>query len=313
MKYSRLKILVIPFLPLLPLVLLAVMWLRPEGGHDGSHIEGVVVDITPNLFEESLAQVEKAASAREFRDILEARRKEPLPVPYAIVTAKGDSVTKLAKTDSRGSFAFTGLPCGEYAVSAQIASGVSEDVQGRMASVKPIKIYLPRAGIEAAVSVPVRSDLVTLRGRVADVSGRPIRGARVRGEPHPVPESPEAMPPTRFAVSGIDGQYELRGFLPQALYAVAGYLSGGDPTEGGQSPFYVKVHAEADGYVEDKTNAAIVPLVTEDVLGPARRLLKVLSKWQTQSEVSSNFLEKTNTVLPSSLGNTITGIDIVLK
>ena len=313
MKYSRLKTLVIPFLFLLPLILLALVLLRPKGGHDGSDIEGVVVDITRNLPEESMAQLEKAASVREFTGILEAMRKEPSPVPNAIVTAKGDLVTKQAKTDARGSFAFTGLPCGEYAVSAQIPSGVSENGKRRLATVKPMKIYLQRTGIEAAVTVPVRSDLVTLRGRVADVSGRPIRGAKIRGEPHPLPESPEATPPTRFAVSGIDGQYELSGFVPHALYTIAGYLNGGDPTGGGQSPFYVKVHAEADGYAEDKTSVAIVPLVTEDILGPARRLLKVLSKLQTQSEGSSKFLEKTNTLLPSSLGNTITGIDIVLK
>ena len=48
-----------------------------------------------------------------------------------------------------------------------------------------------------------------------------------------------------------------------------------------------------DRYAEDKTNVAIVPLVTEDVLGSARRLLKVLSKLQTQAQGSSKFLENT--------------------
>ena len=302
-----------PFLLLLPLILLTMILLRFKGGHHASHIQGVVVDVTPNVSEESLAQVEKAATVRELTELLEGMRQDPTPVPGAIVVAKGDSVTKQAKTDSQGSFAFTGLPCGEYEVSAQISSRVSANGNRRMATVKPIKTYLPRSGFTAAVTVPVRGDLVTLRGRVADVSGRPIRGAKISGEPHPMPESPEATPPTRFAVSGIDGQYELSGFVPHGLYTIAGYLNGGDPTEGGQRPFYVKVHVEAAGYLQDKTNVPFVPIVTEDAVGPARRLLKLLSKLQTQSQGSSKLVEKEGVSLPSSHDNTITGVDIVLQ
>lgn len=279
-------------------------------------IQGTVVDITPDISQESLAKLDKAGernSEKEFIQILKGMYEAPSPVPNAFVTATGDSVTKKANTDSEGKFKFTGLPDGAYELSAEVSPEASEMGEKRMTTTKPKVVTLFGTNPAATVMLSVRGDLVTVRGRITDVQGRPIAGAKVRGEPYPMPESAEATPPTRFAVSGSDGSYELSGFVPNDISKIGGYLGGGDPTEFGQNPFYVKVHVEADGYVQDKTSVPRVPLVTEELLEPARRLLKILSKLQTRSDGSSKFHEKKDILLPSSHGNVITHIDIVLK
>ena len=149
-----------------------------------------------------------------------------------------------------------------------------------------------------------------------DAEGRPIVGAKVRGDPSPIPASAEATPPTRFAVSGADGTYELSGFAPSSIDQIAAYLNGGDPTRddagGCTVPFYVEVHADSDGFMQDKTSLPRLPLVTEEVLVPARRLLNILGKLETQAKRKSEIAEKKDVFLPPSEKNAITGLDIVL-
>lgn len=160
----------------------------------------------------------------------------------------------------------------------------------------------------------VRSDLITVRGRITDTQGRPIAGAKVCGEPSPSPDSSEIMKcyPTRFAVSDPDGSYELNWFVPPDLDQISGYLLGGNPTFNNR-PFYVKVYVKANGFAQDKANVPNVPLVTEELLFPARRFLNIEKKLQTLLKGSSDKVEKKDVYLPSSHGNTITGIDIVLE
>lgn len=59
-------------------------------------------------------------------------------------------------------------------------------------------------------------------------------------------------------------------------------------------------------------NISKVPLVTEELAEPVRRILKIYlaaSQYLTEEE-KRNFKERE---LPASTGNTITGIDIVLE
>ena len=305
------------FLTIVSAILVAMIWVRTSKRHNASCIQGIVVDVTPDLSEESFAKLEMAGRkhlGKEFSEILQGMYEVSSPVPGAMVSAKSDSVTKKTNTDAKGKFKFTGLPSGDYEVFAEVSSGAKSK---QMATLKPVRVYLRGSTLSASVQIPIRSDLVAIRGRIMDVEGRPIVGAKVHGEPFPMPESAEATPPARSAVSGADGTYELSGFAPKSIHQIAGYLVGGDPTRddaGGYNiPFYVKVYADANGFVQDKTSVPRVPLVAELLCEPARRYLKTLGKWETQPRGSSKFLEKTNVLLPSSLGNTITGIDIVLK
>jgi len=316
MKLLNFRVVFTIFVAIVQAILVALIWMRARERHNASYIQGIVVDVTPNLSQENLTKLEMAAerkSENEFSQILQGMYETSSPVPNATVTAKGDSVTKKTNTDSQGKFKFTGLPSGDYEISAEVSSGARSK---RMATVKPVKAYLRGSTLTASVQVPVRSDLVTIRGRILDAAGNPIAGANVRGEPFPMPESAEVTPPTQFAVSGADGSYELNGFRPNSIYRIAGYLAGGDPTRddagGSNIPFYIQVHVEADGFEQDKTKIPEIPLVTEELLGPARRLLDILRKLEMQLKGTSELSEKKGVFLPPSEGNVITGIDIVL-
>ena len=93
------------------------------------------------------------------------------------------------------------------------------------------------------------------------------------------------------------------------MYRIARYLLTADPWR----LDCFDIRAEADGFVQDRARVPRVPLVTEELLDPARSLLKALYQLETTLTGSSELREKEGLPpLPSSHGNTITDIDIVL-
>ena len=282
---------------------------------DAGQIHGLVVNATPNLSQTNFIKLNEAVERKLEKESIQTLRemyKASSPVPNAVVTARGDSVTRTTTTDAEGRFKFTDLPNEAYELIAEAPADARTGSKLAM-TVKPVKIKRVLSSSTNAVTLRVRSDLIAVRGRITDAEGRPVANAKICGEPYPMPESTEATPPSRFAISGTDGSYELSGFCPHSIYTIAGYLNGGDPTQSGQNPFYVKVYAEANGYVQDKATAPKVPLVTEELLDPARHLLQLFNKVAKEAKSDSKFMEKENIVLPASHGNTIVGIDIILN
>lgn len=154
---------------------------------------------------------------------------------------------------------------------------------------------------------------VTVKGRVLDSEGRPIAGAKVRGCPDADLTSERARKfPTRYAVSGSDGFYELTDLAPPDISDIAAYLKGRDPIHFSQDPFYLYVLAEAEGFRRGTKYAAHVPLITEDLLKPARRMEKIMTVLEAirDGRGTPNLPELP---LPASRSNTIAGIDIVLE
>lgn len=283
----------------------------PDSYPAGYELIGTVVDATQLFFPENLAKLATAKSFKEFFQILEGM---PVTRPAAnvVVTAKGVSVTKKAVTDSQGKFKFTGLPGEQYEISAEMPSRFFGMGEKRMATAR-IPFRFDRA---AWICLELRTDYVTVKGRITDSKGQPIAGAKVRGEPDAdLPSECEMGFPTRFAISDNDGSYELRDLVPPDIEDIAAYLRGLDPSNviDIRSPFYVTVYIEADGFIQDKKNAPRVPLVTEELLGPARRYLKIMNNLDTLLKRNTGYVEKKDLLLPSSQSNTITGIDIVLK
>lgn len=279
---------------------------------DRFDLEGAVIDNTPDI-SQVFDKIE-AATPKSEEEFLQAFKGMPLPqpVPNLAVTARGGTITEKAVTDSQGKFQFIGLPRGVYELSAEMLSRSAGMREGRRMATAKERVNLDT---NRRVNLRLRTDLVNVKGRITDANGKPVAGAKVRGEYYPWPESAELAKfyPTHLAVSDADGSYELSEFVPQDIRSNAGYLMGGDPTQNNQYPFYVEVHVEADGFIQDKTNVPRVPLVTEELLGPARRFLEIMNKLDILMKGSSNKVEKKDLRLPSSQGNTITGIDIVLK
>lgn len=284
------------------------------GSESRVQIRGKVVDVTPDLSRAAtaLAKLDTADAANlesEFGRVLDGMYGTNRSATSALVTAKGDAISKETVTDTLGEFSFVGLPSGDYELTVGVVSGTGT---GQLATVQPRRVYRISSNATAAVTLPARRDFVAIRGRITDAQGQPIPGAKVRGEPYPVPESADATPPTRHAVSGVDGSYELSGFVPDSIYRIAGFLAGGDPTEFGQHSFYAEVHVEAEGHVQEKTNVPRVALVTEELLAPARHLLRSLNRLRTSSG-ERELVEKKELRLPPSQGSTIGPVDIKLK
>lgn len=269
-------------------------------------IHGNVMDATPDLSHETFTKLATSESQNDFEQTLSGILNDR-PVPNVVVTAKGDSVMEKAVTDSQGKFEFIGLPGGEYEFSAEMPLRSSETGVKRMATAKKRVRLVKTSGI---IKLVLHADLVAVRGQITDVHGQPVAGAKVTGKPYPFPEV--GIPDTVSHISNADGSYELKWFVPPNIYRTAGYLNGGSLNAPGSLYTCVEICVEADGFIQDKKNVPRVPLVTKELLDPARRLLKIMSQLNSKKGYPE-LREKDDLSLPSSKGNTITGIDIVLK
>lgn len=272
-------------------------------------IGGTIIDVTQDLSSDRLTALDASKSWEEFQQALGRIICTKRPATNVVLTIQGASDKQTIVADANGHYKFIGLQHGEHQITASLSEMGDVSFQQRV---------FVNANL-TNVTLTIRSDLVTIRGRIVDIHGKPIAGARVRGEPDPwMVEEVARQFPRRVAVSGADGSYELKGLVPQDIHRIAGYLTGGDPTGHGEYPFFVQIYVKADGFVQEKANRPRVPLVPEGLSSPARRVLNVM--WQLKLK-SLNDQERTVEekkkinwrTLPSSQGNTITGVDIVLK
>ena len=270
------------------------------------------------LMEEFITRLEAAESVEEleriFGEFVEAEEDlfKRQPVPDVVVTLQGKSIVKRAATDAQGRFRFVALPRGEYELCAEgparsPRTGEKQTVRTR----KRVKV-----DNDSLVDLELRADLVSVRGRITDVDGRPVAGARVTTEfDDPVDRWGKlskrriqqlwVYASTRSTLSDADGFYELQWLEPSMnYYRLAGFLYGGNPI----NLRWVNIRVEADGSVQGKDNVPKVPLVSEQGLDWGRRFMRVLVRHSEE-----DLREKEDLPLPFLQGNTITGIDIVLK
>lgn len=109
---------------------------------------------------------------------------------------------------------------------------------------------------------------------------------------------------SRTTVSNADGFYELPCLESTDSFRIMRYLVNG----GSWRLRHVNIRVEADGFVQAKEDMLGVPLLTEEGLDRGRRFMKALARYSEE-----DLREKEDLSLPSLQGNTITGIDIVLK
>jgi protocatechuate 3,4-dioxygenase beta subunit len=271
-------------------------------------LRGAVVDATPDCSEERLARLGAVETEKDlgvvFREVFAQR-----PVPHVVVTARGEAVTREAVTDADGHFRFADVPRGEYEISAETPTPPSGTREKRIATgTMPVTLDANNR----YVLLELRADRITVRGRITTAGGRPVASAKVIGI-HEI-DDPSCMHASQIVttVSNPDGSYALQGLNPPDLWRTAGYLNGGDPTADSHS-FYFVVRVEADDLVQRRENVPRFPLVTQERLELARRLLKAMNQVQTRLEGSSELHERENLgPFPASQGNTIRDIDVVL-
>jgi hypothetical protein len=106
------------------------------------------------------------------------------------------------------------------------------------------------------------------------------------------------------AVSGPDGSYELHGLIRAGAYETLAFLGGGSSYEHAN----YMVQADAKGFLPARIR---VPLVTENGRQPAERLLGIFYSF-ARKRGADDYRDTTPAPLPSTYGDTITGIDFVL-
>ena len=233
----------------------------------------------------------------------------PESAPNAVVTLRGRSVTREAVAEPQGKFSFLFLPSGVYELSAEMPSRAPGTGVERLETA-PTRVELDRnRGGNRWQGLTLRADLVAIRGRITDVHGRPVAGAKITAIEDIDDPSNMFSPKTYSTVSNADGSYQLPGLEPTHVHLVAGYLNGGSS----KNLQRFDICVEADGLVQANENVPRVPLVAEEQLDLARRLLKAFSQLATRLGSDDKIGEKEGRAsFPSSHGNAITGIDIVL-
>lgn len=278
----------------------------------GHKLVGIVVDEMHQFSPDTFSKLATAKSFDEFFRMLGGLTIQSKPAANVIVTIKGVTITNTIVTDSEGNFSFTGLPSERYEISAEMPSRCWVTGEKRMATARiPFEFGY---GLNR-VRLKLRTDWVSVKGRITNTEGQPIAGAKVCGEPYADLDHARAMSyPTRYAISGSDGSYELRDMAPPDITKIAAYLNGRNPSSFSQDPFYVSIHVKADGYIQDIKDVPHVPLITKELLGPARRFDEITTPFKAlEDSNSTNKIERKHLPLPASQSNTITGIDIVLK
>ena len=301
-------------------------------------IRGNIKDVTQDYSANALAKLESASQVIKDPTSTKAERDKaeqiaismmiPCLVTNAVVKLVGPSVQQETVADLEGNFRFVGVSKGEYELSAEAPSCKAP---GRKATGR-VRYNFSPGRIGNWAEVEIHAFPVTVQGHVTYADGQPVVGAKVTGGPvclsddrkHSDPEwLPAGLERMRqyeiSAITASDGSYKLERFIPPPIMPeIIGYLNVGTESlmdtavpDSAFSRFYADIRVEANGYAQ--RTVPRVPLVTENLLGPARRFLHLMfqiSDYPADREKLKGFKEK-GEVLPSQ-GDTIPNIDIVL-
>ncbi|HUW85181.1 MAG TPA: carboxypeptidase regulatory-like domain-containing protein [Phycisphaerae bacterium] len=271
-------------------------------------IEGTVWDSIPVASDEAWDKLGASSDAgfhgecdQNFKDLF-----IPAGVKVALV---GDSLARETGTNERGGFALADLPEGSYELIATLSAHAFTPEDSTKRVVRK-RITVPS---DQPITMMFDWPPITLKGCVTDASGKPVAGARVRGEPVPIPEEADAKRLLQVPITVLtdaDGVYVMPGVRPLgSTWRAAGYLNGGDLAA-------LEIHVEADGFVQPKDSVPRVPLICEQQLRPARRMWKALQQLAMRhgDQHDREEWKRMKDDFPYATdGSSITGIDIVLE
>lgn len=227
-------------------------------------------------------------------DLEEALKLAYSPRPFANteVRVAGMKESFTAKTGSEGIFSRTNL--------AEIVYGLY--APGRRRGMLDLG-----TGREEKIRYPLEAE-VLIRGRVVNAAGNPIEGAEVTATPEPLPQTGDIKDLVRSSRSQTDGTFVITNITPANVWFLAGYLSGGDPTEFGQLPFFIKLEAKAEGYSGTEKGAVVLPPISEEVLRIARKITVFVDRRAPAGDRA----RPVDRSLPEVKGNEISSVVLVL-
>lgn len=229
------------------------------------------------------------------------------PAANAVVTlqgttADGQALSREAVADVNGSVKFSLIPRGDYRLSARKASR-SFTGADRMAFTQ----QRLRLDGDREAKLELDTNLVTISGRILDVTGKPVSGAKVTAVENLGPAAGDAEAATYTVSSGPDGYYEITGAGPVRMINVLPYL-----VKGQGRLQTVTIRAQAAGMSQADSDGKLVPLLSEEQVALGRRVLEAYNQMR-QHAGQPELREKQGLVFPTSKGNIITGVDIVLQ
>jgi protocatechuate 3,4-dioxygenase beta subunit len=299
----------------------------------GGSISGKVTDKSVSYHPSRLATVtiaaqDNTATWEAVQRALVSTADKPLPGVKVVLAEKRDrlntlsygdsSLTQETITDENGRYTFSNLRPGAYVVQAEPPEGavILRDKQSdtfRSVSIQP---NCDKDGVDFSF----RFDGFSITGRVIDSAGRPIAGAEIAANPMPwrnlkggalnVEPDPDAG--SARTVSDENGDYRLDHLLPASIYEAFRYLTGG-PIRYGSSGLEDRaartfiLRAEAPGYTPTQI---LVPAIHEDVA----RVVRSSIDWAIREGLNKGEpFTFPDVPLPTSCGNVITGVHLVLE
>ena len=244
------------------------------------------------------------------------------PAPGVVVTLKSQGVIQNTRTDAQGSFAFVGLPLGNYEITAEAPArpAVVAGEQRTALCHKTFAVTEPQEIQQGKrksydVTLQLSTQWIAVSGRITDTKGQPVGNAGVTAKQGAENVSSvenkgyfETHPDrTWSSTTDADGRYTIRG-IP--AYSRPGYVK----IAGHKAlpPDSVDIHLEADGYRQPKNQVPRVPCVSEDQIRLGRRFLAIqnIALKKTGKPACE---EQADATYPTSKENIITDVDVVLE
>lgn len=240
---------------------------------------------------------------------LDFQKAEDTPWPNVKIVLMGIKNQNRQETvsDESGRYRFDNLRPDRYNVSAEVPPGGVEDSNNRRSPNRVVEIASEH---KADVDLHFRVDGFSIAGRITDLNGSPIEGAKVGAEYCISPEGRGKRPQKSNSgiqtVSDIEGRYQLGIFPPVMLIDVQTYVA-----EGKLYRWY-EVCVEAEGFARTRRK---VPPYTENLVNTGMRMTEenLLIRWR-ESEGRIELLSPFPDVeLPNSQGDVINDIDFVMQ
>lgn len=233
------------------------------------------------------------------------------------LTLFNDTFEKILMTDSgrRRNYTFTDVPFGEYMLKIE----VEHYKPFKNKPIQPVLQTVPLILNESEYNNYTHHELVKLEpfavnvsGQILNEEGKPIPYAEVTASYPLGPECGDHESPVWKLTADSQGKYTIYGFgNPVNPFFGAGFLI--RPGEGEIKFGYggtIDLSAAAKGYVKSKPSRKL--LLTENVLHASRLFLDVFKHFEKVKEMPE-MVENKKLIYPKSVGNTITGYNLVLQ
>ncbi len=227
-------------------------------------------------------------------------------IPVHVRSLTNSSHQEHTQTDENGKFTFNNF-FGICEVSARKmveVDGVTKEAKARC---------IVNGSQNSSAQLLLRTDLVSIKGRVILSDGQPVVGVKIIGIPCVSDGASSELThlyPEQYSVTASDGTYELLDLRPAEFTTITQYLLNGSAT-GCNDLIAEKIMVKG---MPDMAQVSVsVPLISEESLANARRYIAILNKEIVKRKNRLPLAEKPGVFLPQITGHVIIAPDIVLK